>query len=376
MKNFFTIGLVLCLAISAMAQPFYVRGLAAPSPCDWANTNIACQLIEFPAGTGVYTLTAALSGANEFKIFNAGTNSWYPGGENAWVYGTGSVVGFGINPAMGNIVSAPDATSALCAPGALNGWDNNSPMTNIGSDTWCFTVATPGTYEWKPTRCGSWNSWNSSDGARSVNPGNWSITTSVANSQVCVTYSPLTGLVSMAIVLPLRLVSFKGYSENKKTILAWRTENEENASHFEIEKSMDGTTWSTVGTIKARDISETENIYSFVDKETSNEPMYYRLKMIDNDRSFTYSKIISVTQMPTNSVKVFPNPAAEQVTFIFNNEVEEPTVEIFDMKGQLMKQQILTDSELNISELPSGIYVASLKNQAGQVIAREKIVKK
>ena len=116
MKNFFTISLLLCLSIVAIAQPYYVRGLDAPSPCNWTNTNPACALFEFPPASGIYTLTMVLTGGtHEFKIFNANGGAYYPGGSNAWVYGTGTTVGFGINTTMGNIVSAPDATNALCA---------------------------------------------------------------------------------------------------------------------------------------------------------------------------------------------------------------------------------------------------------------------
>ena len=211
-------------------------------------------------------------------------------------------------------------------------------MTNIGSNTWCYTITTPGTYDWKPVLCGSWYSWNSTDYARNVNATDWSVTTTVPNSQVCVTYAPLTGLLSMGVILPLRLSIFKGYAENNRNILAWHTETEENSSHFEIEKSIDGTTWATLGTVKASIVSKTTQQYSFVDTEPIHKMAYYRLKMIDNDRSFTYSKIITINQTPTNAVKVFPNPAKEQLTFIFSNEVKEPTVELFNINGQLVKQ--------------------------------------
>lgn len=182
------------LAQMLIAQPFYLRGEA--SPCDWGNSSAACQLTD-PDGNGIYELTynfgTASIGRKEFKIYNAGNDSWYPG-SNAWFFHQGGSVTFKFNTAN-NLVDATDGSHSICAPGAFSGWNNAAPMTNVGGTVWCYTIPTPGSYEWKPTRCGSWDSWQPNNGTRNVNSGNWSVTTTTPNEQVCVTYDPATGRV-------------------------------------------------------------------------------------------------------------------------------------------------------------------------------------
>jgi hypothetical protein len=178
------------------AQPYYLRGGAAP--CGWAgNFTATCQLTD-PDGNGIFELAVPYAGAigyQEFKIYDQATDSWYPG-DNSWYDHKGGSVTYRFNAAS-KAVDAIDGLNPLCAPGewVSPNWTNTTPMTNVTGNTWCVTVATPGTYRWKPTRCGQWGSFQQFDGTRSTNSGNWVMTTTVPNQQVCVNYDPATGRV-------------------------------------------------------------------------------------------------------------------------------------------------------------------------------------
>ena len=184
-------------ATVSSAQPFYLRGEAAP--CDWANSSAACQLTD-PDMDGVFTLTydfgAAPIGRKLFKIYDAGANAWYPGGDAMWLNHQGGNVTFRFNTANSEIEVAESTTFSICAPGEFSAWNNATPMTDMGSGQWCYTIPTAGTYQWKPTYCGSWDSWQPSDGERAINANNWVVTTTAANQQVCVQYNATTGRVS------------------------------------------------------------------------------------------------------------------------------------------------------------------------------------
>jgi hypothetical protein len=194
-------ALLLCSLLLAgictmlQAQPYYLRGSAGP--CGWGgNFTPQCQLTD-PDGDGIFTLPLDLGatpiGYQEFKIYNQGNDSWFPGA-NSWYNHKGGVVTFRFQPGP-NKVDAVDGATTVCAPGnwVNPNWVNSTPMQNVSANTWCITVPTPGTYNWKPTSCGTWNSFEQFDGTRSVNAGNWVFTTTAANQQVCVTYDPATG---------------------------------------------------------------------------------------------------------------------------------------------------------------------------------------
>jgi hypothetical protein len=189
---------VLVCSSNMSAQAYYLRGEAAP--CDWGgNFTPTCQLTD-PDNNGIYELTynfgATPIGRKMFKIYNQTTDSWYPSGDNAWYIHNGGSVTFRINNATKVVEAVNSGSFSICAPGAFSGWNNATPMTNVGGNTWCYTIPNPGNYEWKPTVCGSWDSWQPSNGERNVSSQNWFVATTTPNEQVCVTYDPATGRVS------------------------------------------------------------------------------------------------------------------------------------------------------------------------------------
>jgi Secretion system C-terminal sorting domain len=197
MKQVFVLSLLFC-SFMATAQTYYLRGSEAT--CPWSgNFTSQCQLTDADAD-GVYELVLPLSaaaGAQEFKVYNQTADAWAPGGANAWYEHTGGSLTFKFRTADMSVEVA-DGPQSMCAPGEFTGWDNAAPMVNVSGNIWCYTIATPGTYIWKPTECGSWRSFLPTNGERSMDSPNWSVTTSVANEKVCVEYNPLTGRALLA----------------------------------------------------------------------------------------------------------------------------------------------------------------------------------
>lgn len=121
--------------------------------------------------------------------------------------------------------------------------------------------------------------------------------------------------------LPVSLVDFKGlYRENGKVELSWVTTFESNSDRFEIERSLDGEKWKTVGTIKAQGNSQNRTSYEFVDDagrdQVNKKDLYYRLRSIDKDSKVTVSRILVVRVYNTRTLKmvsVTPNPAKNDI---------------------------------------------------------------
>lgn len=175
-------------------------------------------------------------------------------------------------------------------------------------------------------------------------------TTSVSQGGQIEDYS-----IMLTLALPVDLISFDANSiDNKKVNLNWATASEINNSHFEIERSEDGERFSVIDIVKGEGNTTLTQRYEAVDKKPVVGLNYYRLKQVDFDGSFEYSKI-EVAEIKSNSWKVYPNPAND-VLFVEGIEDTNFHVLIYNQLGRLIKRIDTSDNELDISEIPTGVY--------------------
>lgn len=168
-------------------------------------------------------------------------------------------------------------------------------------------------------------------------------------------------------VLPIDLISFKADKKNNTTDLKWQTENQEGFSHFEIERSANGTDdFTSIARIEATK-AVTGN-YSHTDANAArlSQKAYYRLKMVDMDGQFKYSAVVVVTFDNAASIMVTPNllNAGEMISVnIAGNNQSKYEVKLFDMSGKMISQQS-TNSRMQIATagLRKGMYIVSVNN--------------
>jgi hypothetical protein len=162
--------------------------------------------------------------------------------------------------------------------------------------------------------------------------------------------------------LPVTLVSLIGAHEHGLVTLRWKTSEELNSSHFIVERSSNGTQFTAAGNIRANQIGN--HTYSYEDLGyTLLRTTYYRLKMVDLDGSFTYSRIINVTQDAKNlnrALSAYPNPAiaGKQITV---ESSSAGTATLIDIKG-ISKTTFKLNQGSNLITLPllsPGIYFIS-----------------
>jgi hypothetical protein len=171
--------------------------------------------------------------------------------------------------------------------------------------------------------------------------------------------------------LPIVLSRF----EAKNNLLSWTTESESNASHFEVEKSLNSATWSKISEVQAVGNSNRRQDYTFTDEKINKGANYYRLKMVDRDGSFQYSKVISTNNNHKGKVNIFPNPAQDLLNITVESYSDEVIVEIFNLNGQSIKRSSLSYNRLNISDLSEGMYFVQVSDENGQILLREKLLK-
>ena len=159
-------------------------------------------------------------------------------------------------------------------------------------------------------------------------------------------------------VLPLQLIDFTGSRQPDHNQLQWKTADEVNTQQFGIERSSDGVSFTTIGTIKAA--GGGNNSYNYQDKTIYNNKVYYRLKMSDIDGHFTYSNIIWINSQQTGIVSLYPNPAREWVNIsIGNSGMINTTATLYSSDGILLQKILITapQQQINTHKLAKGIYV-------------------
>ena len=125
----------------------------------------------------------------------------------------------------------------------------------------------------------------------------------------------------LSSALPTKLIEFTGFYRNEGRVeLNWATGVEQNSNRFEVERSLDGTAWEKLGSVKAQGSSATKQSYSYTDEAGRNlatkKDLYYRLKQVDADGKSTYSRILIVRVYNSPTIKmisVTPNPAKNDI---------------------------------------------------------------
>ncbi|THU41715.1 T9SS type A sorting domain-containing protein [Niastella caeni] len=187
-----------------------------------------------------------------------------------------------------------------------------------------------------------------------------------------------------ASTLPLTLTSFNGVVNNNAVQLNWTSALEENLEKYIVEKSTNATHWQTLSTVKAAVNSNSTNEYNVTDPNAA--PVnYYRLKQVDVDGNYTYSQIIRIRSGTNDKtgIKLYPNPAINAATVTINSKTKLTAhIKVYNQFGtqlQHLQRQLITGSNNipvpGIQTLPSGTYIVSVEDEAGNKIGTTSFIK-
>lgn len=193
------------------------------------------------------------------------------------------------------------------------------------------------------------------------------------NYQVPISYNFST------TTLPVTWLSFEGEKQGNQIKLDWQTASEINSAWFEAERSYEGKEWGQVGKVKAAGNTNNISSYSYTDTHTGIENpntdfVYYRLKQLDIDGTFSYSSIVQIQLRQ-------PQLAEEQITYtaypvpfgsgftLSSNSNNYFSYELYNTFGQLLMQGEAQNgsSEINTQSINSGIYILHIRNAQNQL---------
>jgi hypothetical protein len=169
-----------------------------------------------------------------------------------------------------------------------------------------------------------------------VNYSQWSGIPSFSGGSGAVILIPI-------VALPITINSFTAICENNNSArIQWVTNSENNTSHFQIERSIDGTNWELLGETAAAGNSSNLLTYEMEDQDVrGHEVVYYRLKQFDLNGTFEVFGSISVEcKADLIGFDVHPNPAGSNVTIVLYGEIPEGSTSLsfFDIQGKEVKK--------------------------------------
>jgi hypothetical protein len=173
------------------------------------------------------------------------------------------------------------------------------------------------------------------------------------------------------------LINLKAAPEEQKVKIDWITAYEKDNLLFEVERSLDGRHFTTIGNINGKGNSTDRQTYSFYDEKPVNGVSYYRLKQVDIDRKANWSGVVSVVFGKKGSqFIVYPNPARlnEIRIALVNQKNIKTEVDIYGTDGKLyLRKTYFTDNLITINHnLSKGTYILKIKN--GEFSQNQKLV--
>ncbi|MCF2489217.1 T9SS type A sorting domain-containing protein [Dyadobacter sp. CY347] len=174
------------------------------------------------------------------------------------------------------------------------------------------------------------------------------------------------GVFDSETTLPVNLVDFAVSNEAKSVLLTWKTSGEENSRNFEIQHSTDSKAWSAIGDVKAAGESQEVQHYTYTHSFPAEGLNYYRLKMIDRDESFAFSRVLSVRMNAGENAFLYPNPVSDHIQFRNVNFQEISKAEVVNDAGKVVSR---IDSQfekgISVKNIPSGHYIFRIYSRDG-----------
>jgi hypothetical protein len=188
----------------------------------------------------------------------------------------------------------------------------------------------------------------------------------ITSSSAITSFSPFTLSSSTTEnPLPVNLVAFSAKPEERNVLIEWTTASEINNEYFSIESSTDAVNFNEIARVSGAFNSNVTLNYEVLDRNPHHGISYYRLKQVDYDGEFMYSKIEAVNMpvISTTDMVICPNPVVNIMDvrldpFIFHN----PEISLRDVNGKLLRSynvnvnNIQEPFRIDLNDLPQGMY--------------------
>ncbi len=177
------------------------------------------------------------------------------------------------------------------------------------------------------------------------------------------------------IILPIIYSKFSATQTKEYITLNWQTTTELNNKYFAVERSSNAVNYTAVAQVNSIASGAAVQDYAYTDKLPLAGTNYYRLKQVDKDGKFSYSKTVSIGYIKPGSIQLFPNPAKDKLTVKGLNAAITSTIAVLDIQGKQLLQFTAKAAaySFSIGSLAPGTYMVWVKDVNGTAV--EKFVK-
>lgn len=214
------------------------------------------------------------------------------------------------------------------------------------------------------------------------NPGNsycffTLATDQVGNPEALKTVGDLCARLEQGTALPVNWLYFRGNRKEEDVALTWATATESNTKEYIVERSLNGASYTAIGSVAAAGNSTQISQYNYIDRDALQLPtrqLYYRLKQTDLDNRHTYSGIVMVPvskDLIEPEIKVYPNPFTQAITVLINADSDfgaKDMIGLYTLDGKLIHQRSLRGVQRgtpftlnNLPALANGVYVLKME---------------
>ncbi len=349
----------------------------------YGTGNTIDTLIFFPGNT--YTLT---SGTNTTI-----TGAWYGSGTPCRlteILSSSTSANATVTKTNGNVVfdyvrlrriTAAGAASPFTAQqhstslGGNTNWNiatynGAAPIYGLGPDTALLATAFPYTLHTNgffgtPSSQYIWNNNSTADSLVITDTGRYSVSVNFVDG--CNIKDTI--YITLQILLPVAFGPAAAKLENCDARISFETYSEDERSLFHIERSREGSNWKEIAVLQGKGNRYSGASYTIADKTPLPGESYYRIRQVSQEGKNTFSKVLTLNNScaPNGDLQVYPNPALNTLYITSSGyDLSGMKVKLFNQLGQEIDSKVVylqNKIQLNISALPSGVYILKVSDK-------------
>lgn len=179
--------------------------------------------------------------------------------------------------------------------------------------------------------------------------------------------------------MPVTLLDFSGRTASGNTYLAWKSSAEENAKEYQVQRSADGSNFTTIGIVGAKGGRTTETAYQYTDNALGGGTYFYRLKMVDLDATYKYSPVLQFSIEAPVNVHIVGNPFKDQIKVMLPEHRGAVSLRLLDASGKVYISRMVPashDGTISLevdASLSKGLYLLEVTTDGKRTV--HKLVK-
>lgn len=183
--------------------------------------------------------------------------------------------------------------------------------------------------------------------------------------------------------LPVKLTGFTAKATaSDKVQLDWKVSQEQNFSHYIVQRSMGGEAFKDVAVVAGQETNTNTPVsYRHTDAVQFSGLVHYRLAMLDKDGTIDYSPTVTVSlNMAAGTVKIYPTIVENGNLYIVTDNLKQGKIEVYDMNGRLMLSKNNLNGgyqrvPLNNNHIAAGTYMVRVSEGNKQIAGKMVILK-